>query len=129
MRRAASRSALAGSSTPTPLLCWLRGAAGLRRSLLGGGRALWLSGLCWAVMFTAFMLALTLTTVANVLVTMSIGPLLTALGARFVLGQRLAARTWAAIALAGIGIGWMPPRRTTSGCWRCWACSSSPSPA
>jgi hypothetical protein len=29
----------------------------------------WLSGVCWAVMFTAFMLALTLTTVANVLVT------------------------------------------------------------
>ena len=40
-----------------------------------GGRALWLSGVCWSVMFTAFMVALTLTSVANVLVTMALGPL------------------------------------------------------
>ncbi len=89
------------------LLPMLRGPAVLRRTLAGGGRALWLSGVCWAVMFTAFMVALTLTSVANVLVTMSIGPLLTALGARWVLGHRLAPRTWAAIALAGVGIAWM----------------------
>ncbi len=89
------------------LLAWLRGPAALRADLLRGGPALWLSGLCWAVMFTAFMIALTLTTVANVLVTMSIGPLLTALGARFALGQRLALRTWLAIAVAGVGIVWM----------------------
>src|SRR5436190_16678568 len=31
-----------------------------------GRGALWLSGLCWSVMFTAFMVALTLTSVANV---------------------------------------------------------------
>ena len=37
-----------------------------------GGRVLWLSGVCWCVMFTAFMVALTLTTVANVLVTMAV---------------------------------------------------------
>ena len=30
-----------------------------------GGAALWLSGVCWAVMFMAFMVALTLTSVAN----------------------------------------------------------------
>lgn len=58
-------------------------------------------------MFTAFMLALTLTAVANVLITMALGPLLTALITRVFLGHRLAARTWGAIALAGIGIGWM----------------------
>jgi drug/metabolite transporter (DMT)-like permease len=89
------------------LLSGLRGPAELRRILLRGGRALYLSGLCWAVMFTAFMLALTLTSVANVLVTMALGPLFTALGARFVLGHRLASRTWGAIALAGVGIAWM----------------------
>ncbi len=89
------------------LLSWLRGPRLLWASLCGGGRALWISGLCWAVMFTAFMVALTLTTVANVLVTMAIGPLLTALGARIALGHRLAPRTWAAIALAGAGIAWM----------------------
>ena len=69
--------------------------------------ALWLSGVCWSVMFTAFMLALTLTTVANVLVTLAIGPFLTALVSRVVIGQRLLLRTWAAIAVAGVGIAWM----------------------
>jgi len=89
------------------LLAWLRGPTHLLASLRGGGRALWLSAACWAVMFTAFMLALTLTTVANVLVTMAIGPLLTALMSRVALGHRLAPRTWGAIALAGVGIAWM----------------------
>jgi drug/metabolite transporter (DMT)-like permease len=77
------------------------------RLLLAGGRPLWLSGLMWSVMFTCFMLALTLTTVANVLVTMSVAPLFTALLARFMLGQRIARGTWLAIAVAGVGIGWM----------------------
>ncbi len=72
-----------------------------------GGSALWLSGVCWSVMFTAFMVALTLTSVANVLVTMSIGPLLTALLARVFIGHRIAPRTWLAIGLAGVGIAWM----------------------
>ncbi len=67
----------------------------------------WFSGLCWSVMFTAFMVALTLTAVANVLITMAVGPLLTALITRIFLGYRLPARTWLAIVLAGIGIGWM----------------------
>ena len=67
----------------------------------------WFSGLCWSVMFTAFMVALTLTSVANVLVTMAIGPLLTALIARIFIGHRLPARTWMAIAVAGVGIAWM----------------------
>ena len=67
----------------------------------------WLSGVCWCVMFTAFMLALTLTAVANVLITMALGPLLTALITRIFLGHRLPRRTWGAIVLAGVGIGWM----------------------
>ena len=97
------------------LLGWLRGPAVLLATLRGGGRALWLSGLCWSVMFTAFMLALTLTSVANVLVTMSIGPLITALASRFVLGHRLATRTWGAIALAGVGIAWMYGHEVSAG--------------
>src|SRR5437762_12537302 len=48
------------------------------RKIERGGAALWVSGLCWSVMFTAFMVALTLTSVANVLVTMAAGPFLTA---------------------------------------------------
>jgi len=67
----------------------------------------WLSGVCWAVMFTAFMVALTLTTVANVLVTMALGPLFTAILSRLFVGNRMPARTWAAIIVAGAGIAWM----------------------
>lgn len=97
------------------LLGWMRGPMALWQSLRQGGPALWVSGVCWSVMFTAFMVALTLTSVANVLVTMSIGPLLTALLARVWLGHRLAARTWAAIALAGIGIAWMYGHEVSAG--------------
>ncbi|MBI5900562.1 MAG: DMT family transporter [Rhodocyclales bacterium] len=88
------------------ILVPLRGAA-LFRDILAGNRVIWFSGLCWATMYTAFMVALTLTSVANVLVTMASGPLLTALAARLFLGQRLPTRTWAAIGAAGLGIAWM----------------------
>jgi drug/metabolite transporter (DMT)-like permease len=70
-------------------------------------RAFWISGMCWSVMFTAFMMALTLTTVGNVLVTLAAGPLLTALMARFFIGHQLPKRTWLAIAVAGAGIAYM----------------------
>jgi drug/metabolite transporter (DMT)-like permease len=89
------------------LLGWMRGPARLWGTLRGGGRPLWVSGLCWCVMYTAFMLAITLTTVANVLVTMALAPLLTAVAARLALGHRLALRTWGAIVVAGAGIAWM----------------------
>jgi drug/metabolite transporter (DMT)-like permease len=89
------------------LLCWLRGPGTLWRSLRGGGRALWISGLCWCVMYTAFMMALTLTSVANVLITMALAPLFTALASRLALKHRQPGRTWAAIVVAGLGIAWM----------------------
>lgn len=88
------------------LLLPLRGAA-LFRDILAGNRVIWFSGLCWATMYTAFMVALTLTSVANVLVAMATGPLLTALAARIFLGHRLPAHTWLAIGVAGLGIAWM----------------------
>lgn len=84
----------------------LRGPA-LWRGLLGSPRSVWVSAVCWSVMFTAFMVALTMTRVANVLVTMAIGPLVTALFARLFLHHRLPLRTWVAIAVAGAGIAWM----------------------
>ena len=84
----------------------LRGPA-LWSGLLRSGRVLWASGLCWAVMLTAFMVSLTLTTVANVLVTMAIGPMLTAIFSRVFLGRQLPLRTWLAIVVAGAGISWM----------------------
>lgn len=72
-----------------------------------GRPAFWISGVCWSVMFTAFMLALTLTSVANVLVTMSLGPFFTAILARIFIGHRIPLRTWAAIVVAGAGIAYM----------------------
>jgi drug/metabolite transporter (DMT)-like permease len=67
----------------------------------------WVSGVCWSVMFTAFMVALTLTSVGNVLVTMATGPLLTALIARIFIGHKLPLRTWVAIAVACAGMAYM----------------------
>lgn len=80
-----------------------------------GGPALWISGVCWSVMFTAFMVALTLTSVANVLVTMSVGPFLTALMARVVIGHRIPMRTWTAILVAGLGIAYMYAAQVSGG--------------
>ena len=82
-----------------------------------GGPLLWLSGLCWCIMFTAFMVALTLTSVSNVLVTMALGPLLTALIARVFLSHRITTRTWAAIAVAGVGIVVMYADQMSSDQW------------
>jgi drug/metabolite transporter (DMT)-like permease len=70
-------------------------------------RIIWISGICWSIMFTAFMLALTLTTVANVLIVMALSPLITALSARLFLQHRLTITTWMAIVVAGFGIAWM----------------------
>jgi drug/metabolite transporter (DMT)-like permease len=66
-------------------------------------------------MFTAFMVALTLTSVANVLVTMSVGPFLTALMARIFIGHRIPARTWVAILVAGAGIAYMYAAQVSGG--------------
>lgn len=65
------------------------------------------SGAMWAVMFTAFMLALQLTSTANTLVVMSLSPLLTALLARALLSEPIALRTWLAVGAAAFGIAWM----------------------
>jgi drug/metabolite transporter (DMT)-like permease len=85
------------------------------QALLRAPRIVWMSGLCWAAMFTAFMVAITLTTVATVLITMSIAPLVTALFARVFLGYRLPARTWSAVTVAGVGIAWMFLREIDAG--------------
>ena len=77
------------------------------RKIRQGGAALWASGVCWSIMFTAYMVAFTLTTVGNVLVTLAVGPLLTAIVARVAIGYRVMPRTWAAILVAGAGIAYM----------------------
>lgn len=65
------------------------------------------SATMWAVMFTAFVIALSLTTTANALVVMSVSPLLTALLARLFLSDPLPLRTWLASGAAAAGIFWM----------------------
>jgi drug/metabolite transporter (DMT)-like permease len=66
-----------------------------------------LSGLMWAVMFTAFLFALSMTTTANALVVMAVSPLLTAVFAWLFLKDPLPARTWIAAGAALLGIAWM----------------------
>jgi drug/metabolite transporter (DMT)-like permease len=90
---------------------------GVWRRIREEGWPLWASGACWSVMFTAFMVALTLTSVANALVMAAAGPLLTALVSRLFLGHRLPARTWAAIVVAALGIGWAFGRQVADGAW------------
>lgn len=87
-------------------LTWTRGPA-LWRNLLHAPREIWISGICWSIMFTCFMVAITLTTVANVLIVMSLGPLITAIFARFFLHHTLPLVTWLAIGVAALGIIWM----------------------
>lgn len=87
-------------------LLYLRGPR-LGRQLLRAGRSVWISAFCWSIMFTAFMMAITLTRVANVLVTMALAPLITALFSRIFLHHKLPLRTWFAIFVATAGIAWM----------------------
>lgn len=65
------------------------------------------SGLMWALMFTAFLFALSMTSTANTLVVMAVSPLLTAVFAWFFLKDPLPARTWVAAGAAALGIAWM----------------------
>jgi drug/metabolite transporter (DMT)-like permease len=88
------------------VLVWLavRGERSPLRQLRSGGGTVWASGLMWAVMFTCFMFSLSLTTVANVLITQSLAPVFTALLAGLVLRRPVAGRTWLAIIVAAAGI-------------------------
>ncbi len=88
-------------------LLWRQGARGTFRQVAQAPALLWLSALFWAVMFTAFMVALTLTTVAQTLLVDSLSPLIAALLGWVVLRQPLPRRTVWAIALATLGMGWM----------------------
>lgn len=65
------------------------------------------SGLMWALMFTVFLFALSLTTTANTLVVMSVSPLLTAVFAMLFLKDPVPLRTWIAAGAAAAGIAWM----------------------
>jgi drug/metabolite transporter (DMT)-like permease len=97
----------AATAVSLPLVIWALQGRAAWRQVAWRSRLLWVSGLCWSTMFTAFMVALTLTSVANVLIVMALGPLFTALLAWAVLRQALPLRTWAAVVAAGAGIAYM----------------------
>ncbi len=68
------------------------------------GRPGLVAGLFLAGTFFFFIGSLTRTTVANTFVLMSISPFLAAIAGRILLGERVPARTWAAMAIAFAGI-------------------------
>ncbi|MCU6433879.1 DMT family transporter [Undibacterium sp. Jales W-56] len=71
------------------------------------GKIGFLSGCMWATMYSCFMIAITMTTVANTSIMESLSPLFTAFLAWLILRQHIPARTWWAIAAAGVGMCWM----------------------
>jgi drug/metabolite transporter (DMT)-like permease len=77
------------------------------KAVRAGGVPGLLSGLMWAIMFTAFLFALSMTTTANALVVMAVSPLLTAVFAWLFLRDPLPTRTWIAAGAALLGIAWM----------------------
>jgi len=86
-----------------PLVLLRPGA--LARDVATAGGALMASGVLLAVTFVAFIVALGMTTVANVLFMFAAGPFLTALLARAALGEALRPATLVAAVAAAGGIG------------------------
>src|SRR5258708_25738256 len=76
-----------------------------------------MSGLLFAGMMISFILALSLTTVANTLVVGSISPFMAALCGRLFLGEKVAPRTWLAMIAAIGGITMMFFDALSGGRW------------
>ncbi len=91
--------------TLVPFIAWRYGAR-TGRAFLAIGRAGLFAALSLAAAFSIFIFALLETTVANVVFTIGLTPLIAALFAWIVLRETLAPATWAAmlVALAGIGL-------------------------
>ena len=88
------------------------GALGYIRA---SGRSGLISGMCWAVMFTCFMIALTMTSTANVLIVNALSPLFATVLAWMVLKSIIATRTWLAIGTAMVGMMIMFANQAQSG--------------
>lgn len=89
------------------LMVWFvytRGGPGTLAYVRASGRSGLISGVCWAVMFTCFMIALTMTSTANVLIVNALSPLFATVLAWIVLKSPIATRTWLAIAAAMTGM-------------------------
>ena len=89
------------------LIIWFvytRGLAGATAYVRASGKPGLISGAMWAIMFTCFMIALTLTSTANTLIVNALSPLFATLLAWAVLKIFVPGRTWMAIAVALVGI-------------------------
>lgn len=89
----------------------------LVQEIRAGAGLFWASALCWATMFSAYMLAFSLTSVANVLVSLALEPFVSAVLSSIFLGARIPLRTWATIACAGAGMVWIFASAWDSGQW------------
>ncbi len=95
----------------------LRHGAWLAKLVYAMGWPGGVSGLLFAGMRISFILALSLTTVANTLVVGSISPFVAALCGRLFLGEKVAARTWLAMIAAIGGITMMFFDALSGGGW------------
>ena len=89
------------------LIVWFvyaRGFAGATAYVRASGKPGLISGAMWAIMFTCFMIALTLTSTANTLIVNALSPLFATLLAWAVLKIFVPGHTWMAIAVALFGI-------------------------
>ncbi len=84
------------------LILWTHGS--LVRPIRMAGRAGLVGGLALAISFCGAVYAIQSTTVANAVFLYSAAPFLAALLGRFVLGEAVRPATWAAIALASVGV-------------------------
>jgi len=98
------------------VLCFQHGSRLLQRVHAMGWPGV-VSGLLFAGMMISFILALSLTTVANTLVVGSISPFVAALCGRLFLGEKVASRTWLAMIAAIGGITMMFFDALSSGGW------------
>ena len=71
------------------------------------GKLGFISGCMWATMYSCFMIAITMTTVANTSIMESLAPLFTAFLAWLLLREKIPLRTWWAIVAAAAGMSWM----------------------
>ncbi|MGE0152773.1 MAG: DMT family transporter [Reyranellaceae bacterium] len=88
-----------------PILFWQRQR--LRADLRHSGWAMIVSGALLAATFIFFILAISLTTVANALFVMACAPLLTAVIGRLFFHEPVAGHTWLAMAAALLGVALM----------------------
>lgn len=88
-------------------MLWRDGLRGTLRLFLGMGLPGLAVALCLSISTSFFVLALARTTVANILLIQASGPLIAALLSFAVLGVRVSATTWAAIAAVIVGVGVM----------------------